>query len=382
MKRISSLLLLLILGSVCNGQDQSQPKRTPRKIKTNTTAHPKMVRAQGTSYTQVDCGFMDKTGKLWFGTLNAGVYCYDGTSFTNFTKKDGLLSNNVNAIVEDKAGDILFGTSNGICRYSGKTITNLTAKEDASKSPVSCLLEDKQGNLWFGTMNSGIYRYDGKKFTNFLNNDDHPFNLGVHYQYIVHIIQDKMGNLWFSSWNGGGVWRYDGKSFKNFLPSTEYYRLNEDQRSSDRHKTESMPNFIPIAFTDSRPKDCIHDDMIFSICEDKPGNLWFATRRHGACRYDGKSFTGFREQEGFVSGGIYFILEDKHGNIWLTTESNGVWCYDGKTFRNLTTKDGLINNSVWFALEDKKGNLWFGTRGFGLSRFDGKTFTTFSEYSE
>jgi ligand-binding sensor domain-containing protein len=113
---------------------------------------------------------------------------------------------------------------------------------------------------------------------------------------------------------------------------------------------------------------------------DNDGNLWFSIRGEGAYRFDGKSFTSFRENETFVNFGIHSILEDKKGNMWFTTDKNGVYCYDGKTFKNYTTANGLVNNAVFSILEDKDGNIWFGTRWFGLSRFDGKSFTTFSQY--
>ena len=32
---------------------------------------------------------------------------------------------------------------------------------------VWCSLQDKKGNLWFGTRNTGLYKFDGKNFTNF-----------------------------------------------------------------------------------------------------------------------------------------------------------------------------------------------------------------------
>ena len=96
--------------------------------------------------------------------------------------------------------------------------------------------------------------------------------------------------------------------------------------------------------------------------------------------YKDKNFTNFIENEAFVNHGIYSILEDKKGNMWFTTDKNGVYCYDGKELTNYTTADGLANNSVVSVLEDQAGNLWFGTKGFGLSRYDGKTFTTFSQY--
>lgn len=397
----TTVLLFLFIIS-CNGQVKTN---LPKK----DTIVPKIVRTQGLVSGNVLCKLQDKFGNLWFCTSGEGVYKYDGKSFTNFTTKDGLSSNDVNAIIEDKAGNILFGTKSGICKYSfslknnEKPITKFSKNDDESQKPISSMLEDRKGNLWFGVWNGGIYCYTPtallkageKNYTNFLNNDDYHFNLGNHHQLILDILEDKSGNLWFSSWNGGGVWKYNPsaslkageKPFKNFLPSAEYYKNNQDERTNSNQATY-LSNFIY-----SQTNDTITDDMIFSMAEDKAGNIWFATRRHGVCRYEptaslragAKSFTSFREPEGFISRAIYDILIDKKGIIWLTTDANGVFLYDGKSFKNFTTKDGLINNSVFSAFEDKDGFLWFGTRGFGLSRYNpsggvgGKMFTNFSE---
>lgn len=367
--QVFTFLIIIFLGTSCNGQVKTNlPKE-------NINQQPKMIRTQGVISGNVGCELQDKAGNLWFSTSGEGVYRYDGKSFTNFTTKNGLSSNEVSAIIEDKKGNILLGTKSGICKYDGEKFSKYFESDSLSKLVITSLLKDREGNIWLGTMNSGVYRYDGKNLANFLNNDDFKFNLGTHNQLILDILQDKNGNLWFSSWNGGGVWRFDGKTFKNYLPSADYYLRNEDGRSNNKN---ALPTYLS-NLTNSQSSNNISDDMIFSITEDKLGNLWFATRRHGACRFDGKTFTSFRENEGFVSYGISSILEDKKGDIWLATDKNGVFSYDGKTFKNFTTKNGLINDSVKSILEDKNGNIWFGTRWFGLSRYDGKTFTTFSQ---
>ena len=385
---ICSLFLLFNFMTSCIGQVPTDlPQRGVPEQQKITTGQPQITRTQGISSGNLHCNLQDKAGNIWLSTSGEGVYRYDGKLFTNFTTKDGLSDNDVCAIIEDKTGNILFGTKSGICKYDGKYFSHYSENVDASKKSISSLIEDSKGNLWFGVWGEGVYRYDGKNFTNFLNNhlpdkspplfpqkDTQSFNLGNKDQLILDILEDRLGNIWFSSWNGGGVWRYDGASFKNYLPPADYYLRNEDGRSSDKTNEQIEP-----ATFDNSLQDSISDDMIFSISEDKAGNLWFATRRHGACRYDGKSFTSFRENEGFVSYGIYSILEDKKGNMWFSTEKNGVWCYDGKSFKNFTTNDGLVNDSVFSILEDKDGHLWFGTRGFGLSRYDGKTFVNFSE---
>lgn len=305
--QVFTFLTITFLGTSCNGQVKTNlPKE-------NINQQPKMIRTQGVISGNVGCELQDKAGNLWFSTSGEGVYRYDGKSFTNFTTKNGLSSNEVSAIIEDKKGNILLGTKSGICKYDGEKFSKYFESDSLSKLVITSLLEDREGNIWLGTINSGVYRYDGKNLANFLNNDDFKFNLGTHNQLILDILQDKNGNLWFSSWNGGGVWRFDGKTFKNYLPSADYYLRNEDGRSNNKN---ALPTYLS-NLTNSQPSNNISDDMIFSITEDKLGNLWFATRRHGACRFDGKTFTSFRENEGFVSYGISSILEDKKGIFGL-----------------------------------------------------------------
>ena len=60
-----------------------------------------------------------------------------------------------------------------VCYYNGKTFTNFTIAPPGnsySQSPkkVAGILHDKKGNFWFVTLNHGVYRYDGKSFTNYL----------------------------------------------------------------------------------------------------------------------------------------------------------------------------------------------------------------------
>ncbi|MES2681237.1 MAG: two-component regulator propeller domain-containing protein [Bacteroidota bacterium] len=375
-KSIYCLPLLLVFITSCNGQAKIDPPQAVINQQTPIEGdHPKIVRTLGTKSEVVHCELLDKDGNLWFSIIGEGVYRYDGKSFTNFTIKDGLCNNNIDAIIQDKSGNILFGTNRGICKYDGNKFTNIPMTDTLS---ISCFLEDKDGNLWFGAIGNGVYRYDGTKLSNFIYKYEHPFFGEKHEKYICDIIQDKSGSIWFSSWNGGGVWKYDGKIFKHFLPSIDYYKTNQDKRRSGN--TQNSLDFIPNNNSFIPSQDYISDDMIFSMMEDKEGNIWFATRDHGACRYDGKIFTDFGTKEGFLSRGAYAILEDKKGNLWFTTEKDGVWRYDGKTIKNFNEKDGLVNNAVMNVLEDKEGNLWFGTKWFGLSRYDGKTFTTFSQY--
>ncbi len=366
---IFSLLLLSIFFTSCNGQSS-----TSRNTNNQTEQQPKLVRTMGTKNENVQCELLDKDGNLWFSIKGEGAYRYDGKSFTNFTTKDGLCNNNVGSIIQDRAGNILLGTNRGICKYDGNKFTQFPIPDTLG---ITCMLEDKNGDIWFGTWTNGIYRYNGKTLDNFLNSNNQEYNLGRNKQLILDILQDRNGNLWFSSWNGGGVWRYDGKDFKNFLPPADYYRANQDKRNINNPKM-TFENSPSIKYSPS--KDHITDDMIFSMTEDNAGNIWFATRDHGICYFDGKTFTTIGRNEGFGSRGATAILQDEKNGFWISTVDSGVWYYDGKTFKNFTENDGLVNNAVMNIMIDKNGHVWFGTKSFGLSRYDGKTFTTFSTY--
>jgi ligand-binding sensor domain-containing protein len=115
--------------------------------------------------------FQDSKGKYWFGSSQEGVAMYNGTSFTYFTSKEGLSSNQINSIQEDTKGIIWFETPSGVSSYDGVRITNhtTTSKEiSLNVFPIqrntSTTNEWKKtaNDLWFAAGNtSGVYRYDG-----------------------------------------------------------------------------------------------------------------------------------------------------------------------------------------------------------------------------
>ena len=66
------------------------------------------------------------------------------------------------------------------------------------------LYEDPAGNIWFPIENSGVYRYNGKTFTNFGEAQ------GLTTNAIQCTYQDRTGRLWLGGWQG--LFRYDGET--------------------------------------------------------------------------------------------------------------------------------------------------------------------------
>ena len=333
---------------------------------------------QGLALNSVACGYRDKSGNIWFGTLGGGVNRYDGKSFATFTTTQGLANNTVYSITEDKKGNLWFGTSGGgVSRYDGKSFVNFTRAQGLANNIVYCIMEDKRGNFWFGT-GGGVSYYDGKSFTNFSTTP------GLANSTVKSIMEDNAGNLWFAT-NGSGAIRYDGNTFVTFtvaqgLADNSVNSIIEDKKGNIWFGTNGggVSRYDGKSFTSYTTDQGLANNNILNVLEDKKGNIWFATDGGGVSRYDGKSFVTFTMAEGLANNTVWGITEDKTGNLWFATIGGGVSRYVGKSITNFTTADGLVNNIVYSIMENNRGDLWFGTLEGGKSRYDGKFFTNFA----
>jgi ligand-binding sensor domain-containing protein len=311
---------------------------------------------------------------------------------------DSMARKYIRAIVQDKNGNIWIGTNgDGVYRYDGKSAAHFTKKEGLFDNRVSNIIEDNTGQIWFDSPH-GICRYDGKTFTGFTD-EQGPRN----YDY-GSTLEYKSGSVWFGNYNG--VWRHDGQALTNFTihpasykdkpNSTDkpysVYSILEDKDGNLWFGTEKMGvcRYDGKSFTWFTEKGLDYG-AVRGIFQDKAGNIWFGTNGGGVCLYNGKSFINFSEEKGLSKNlakaeledetqklnRVWSVAEDNTGNIWFGTIDEGVWRYDGKSMVNFTVKDGLASNEIWTVCNGKSGNIWFGTNGEGVSRYDGKSFTSF-----
>lgn len=127
--------------------------------------------------------FEDRKGNLWFGNNGAGLFRYDGKTLTNLTEEKGLNNADfrasgsaglgtlarVYAINEDPHENIWVGTVDaGVWKYDGNKLTNYTTKNGLTSNAVNTIYKDQNGELWFGTDSHGIFKFNGTKFTEFI----------------------------------------------------------------------------------------------------------------------------------------------------------------------------------------------------------------------
>ncbi|MFD2288039.1 histidine kinase [Pedobacter petrophilus] len=254
----------------------------------------------------------DRKGNLWFSSTDSGVYCYNGKSFQHFTTREGLASNAVMSVYEDRAGFIWFGTTGGASRYDGKSFRNFTTKQGLSNNGINVILEDKNGKLWFGTRGNACF-YDGKTFTVFKNKDGKAFH------NVWGITEDKKGHIWFGATTiedrkgdtlivKAGLWHYDGRAFTK-INQKGTSAIIEDKKGNIWTTGAVNPNGVG-AWTLSRydqnslynKKPAVAEimsiqKMLCGILEANDGSIWFGSL-NGVYRYDGKTITDFKNKGG------------------------------------------------------------------------------------
>ncbi|MFH2037353.1 MAG: SpoIIE family protein phosphatase [Candidatus Zixiibacteriota bacterium] len=114
-------------------------------------------------------------------------------NFSSFSKLQGLKHDVIRCMIQDRSGNLWFGTSGGVSKYDGKTFTHFTEKEGLSNNIVLSILEDRSGNLWFGTSGGGVSKYDGKTFTHFTEKE------GLSNNYVFGMCFDKNDCLWLGT---------------------------------------------------------------------------------------------------------------------------------------------------------------------------------------
>ena len=292
---------------------------------------------QGLKTNQIRCLLQDREGNLWFSS-DDGVTRFDGKYLSHFIISNGVNKNNiVLSILEDRSGSLWFGTfGSGVIRFDGKSFIQYTEKEGLSNNIVNCVYQDKTGNFWMATSGGGVSKFDGKIFTNYTAKE------GLAGNQVRTIFQDKAGMLWFGTF-GNGISRYDGTSFFNY-----------------------------------GAKEGFPATHLATIMEDKAGNLWFGSNNSGVIKYDGKNFYQYTDKQGLSNNSVLCMMQDDEDIFWLGTSGGGIFKFDGKSFNNYKEEDGLSTNYIRCSIIGRQGILWFGTRDGGLVKYNKNLFTHYT----
>jgi len=125
-----------------------------RFIRYTTKANNKSISANSISDI-----FEDSRGQLWIATLNGGLNLLDQKkmSFKHFTTEDGLVSNNIKAILETDNHNFWLSSNKGLMRFDPDTLSidhyNINDQLQSNNFNKNAKLKSQNGDLYFGGTN-------------------------------------------------------------------------------------------------------------------------------------------------------------------------------------------------------------------------------------
>lgn len=349
--------------------------------------------------------FEDRTGDLWVGTSNQGIYVLSHGRLSHYGEQDGFPAAAVSVMYQDRDGSHWAGTLGaGVCRLSSQRFECLSTKEGLSNDSIMSLFEDREGGMWVGTLGAGVNRLlDGKVTTlgaamglstslvqgvyeshdgsiwvatpKGLNRiKDHkvtayPNPLGPGSNDISAMVEDHDGNIWVGTQQAGLNKLTHGKfvanySTKNGLPGNAVRSLFVDHQGALWIATDGtgLIKFEQGKFTVYTKKDGLPSDSVMTISEDHEQNLWVGGHWGVAKFSEGKFVVSTTMQaSGPALGPVEAIYEDPDHVMWFGTSGSGLLRYQNGTFTRLTEKDGMFDDNIWAVLEDASGYLWMSS---------------------
>ena len=271
------------------------------------------------------------------------------------TQKKGLTSGYISSVTSGQHGEYWLGTSLGLNLLLPGREKAMLFMSDQDKNPVEninirTLHLDSFGSLWIGTGSHGLHRLDqdGDQF------DLHAFPMdkgegGTSGLAILSLFEDSQKRIWVGTEGGGlNLFNRDDQIFHHY--------------ENDSHDPQSISNY-----------------SIWSIAEDKAGNLWFGTFNKGITKIDPYfykfSHLGFSAdagRHGLNNDIINTFYEDSRDNIWIGTDGGGLNIYHPKSnsyshYVPSDRSDAISSFAVLDIEEYNDDEVWLATWAGGIN---------------
>lgn len=299
--------------------------------------------------------------------------CY----FSHYTTENGLCSNNVHDVVEDKHGFIWLATHHGISRFDGCSFRNYEEAHfpEMKRNDTYHAFVLPNGNITFGGSNFTLYSYDDKEHTfhdisGFAG--DKAFNFDI---TGCSLAQD--GECLLSS--GMGVFAYDSNR-ETFEPVCSKFENKKILKISKDFKNRYwLGGYNGVCITDRegnilydyRKKigelinNILHVDSLHILLCSNVGSLWLAKlEEDGDITSIEKVPTPFHSVSAIGKRGDNSILIGTSGDgLWLSTFEKGNF-----TFNKIIpiNKVDATLSKVSTVYVDSKNRAWISTNDNGV----------------
>lgn len=349
---------------------------------------------EGLPTNTVNCVSQDRKGFIWIGT-DRGLARYDGYNFKIYRHKRSdnttLSDDIVTSILEDSAGNFWIGTRQGGLNKFDRFLNKFTCHKHAANDKnslagnnITSLIENK-GIVWVGTL-SGLSKLNTQdnKFTNYLIGDS-----------VLKIINDK-DKLWIGTSSGLTEFNLRNNSLSNYLIEGRgkvsiRSLIKEDEYNLLVSSKDGLYRFNKT----TKQFQQLLQEPVNDLIKTRDSKLWCATEGAGIILYDiQKGIKSILNKEtgysnGVVSDRYQSIFRDSAGSIWFSSPDGGINLLNPvyKQFNvfshNAQNKNSLSFNVVNKGFTDKDNTIWFPTNGGGLDKYyaDNKSFIHLKESS-
>ncbi len=238
---------------------------------------------EGLSSEMVYAMIEDRDGRVWVGTRGGGLFYYTDGSFKQVGAQSGIKGLFIGGLMMDDLGDIWAGTSHGIMKFPAKLPVRAKEVLSAKKGAIplaSVIFQDSVKRIWAGTAKGEIYLFVNGAFSLVRQTGTEKG------EYVSSITEDSSGKLWFAT--SSGLLKFDGESFrsvtvKDGLPDNMVISVYAD--TSGIVLAGMMRTGLSIVFPDGKIRNVntgrgLCSDTIYSVMTDSYGYLWF-TSTHG-----------------------------------------------------------------------------------------------------
>lgn len=301
------------------------------------------------------------TGLILYPTISRA----QDLSFYQYDTKDGLAGSVVHGITQDNDGFIWFATETGLSRFDGKRFRNFTSNDGLPNNEVFLTFADSKNRIWIATFKNAVcYYYQGTIYNQY---NDSVLRKITRNDHIKGFYETTKGEILISIADSIFV---IAPSFDStwWIPD----RNNIDSSFRKRYQLKRFSRAvggIPFFSVSNEVQQLIaNKDTCFAISANKPGA-------------DSTSYI-ITTQNGYLiipSGGIsknYYI--DNHGEYshcvfydhriaMLVSRKRTIQFFDIETGREVDM--GFPDCRAHDIFKDREGNTWLSTDGQGVYKF-------------
>ncbi|MBN1782661.1 hypothetical protein JW948_16110 [bacterium] len=285
---------------------------------------------QGFVSDRVQCMVQDSAGQIVFGTLDKGIYISKNGELAPFSGDLNRRFPEIRALFIDSSHTLYIGTAEGLilCRSGAPPLR----VHDLPGSGVNHIMEDTEGNLIVSTDEGAAFVRNGS-VTDVLDSRH-----GLSNSFVWCTVQGPNGTL-FMGTDGGGLCICRPGVFFTYDEST------------------GLP-----------------DNSVWAISQLKDGTLAFGTDA-GLSLFDGRKWDLRDRSSGLCGDMVLAIHETGTGALVIGTDDGGVSILENGRCRNISDPGDLTSNSVWALAHDIHGTLYAGTYDGGICVIDDRDVT-------